>query len=85
MFLMSKTGFSSGYDEGKGVYMHSVFFFLFQEIFNFQISTASISFELFSEIKQILALLHVTAIMGEKTRKRVTLFLNALAYERALL
>ena len=28
MFFMSKTGFSSAYDEGKGVYMHSVFFLL---------------------------------------------------------
>lgn len=54
---MSKTGFSSAYDEGKGAYMHPVFFFLFQEIFNFHISTASNSSELLSEIKQILALL----------------------------
>ena len=57
MSLMSKTGFSSAYDEGKGVYMHPVFFFIFQEIFNFHISTASNSSELLSEIKQILALL----------------------------
>ena len=54
MSLMSKTGFSSAYDEGKGAYMHPVFFFLFQEIFNFHISTASNSSELLSEIKQIL-------------------------------
>ena len=37
--------------------MHPVFFFRFQEIFNFHISTASNSFESLSEIKQILALL----------------------------
>ena len=51
---MSKTGFSSAYDEGKGAHMHPVFFFPFQEIFNFHISTESNSFELFSGIKQIL-------------------------------
>lgn len=66
MFFRSKTGFSSAYDEGKGVYMHSVFFFFFQGIFNFQISTASIPFELFSEIKQILALLHDYCDYGGK-------------------
>ena len=69
MFLMSKTGFSSAYDEGKGAYMHPVFFFLFQEIFNFHISSASNSFELLSEIKQILALCWLLQLWWKRTAR----------------
>ena len=35
MFLMSKTGFSSAYDEGKGAYMHPVFFSFFKKFLTF--------------------------------------------------
>ena len=36
MFFRSKTWFSSAYDEGKGVYMHSVFFSFFKKFITFK-------------------------------------------------